>query len=129
MAVNDPTQRELLTIDTGETPWTLRWSLWAGFIAFGLDLSVSYVLQYNRCTSGTQLALHVISLVCLLIALSGFASGYHLFSRLPHQSNEEGRTPYDRAHFEALLGICFSLAFSVCIIASALPRWLLKPCQ
>lgn len=120
---------EQLTIATGETPWSLRWSLWAGFLAFGLNLGISYVVQYNRCSPGTSVALHVISLVTLLIALSGFVSGYRLLTRLPHDSEEQGPGPHDRAHFEALLGIAFSLAFSLCIIANEIPRWFLRPCQ
>jgi hypothetical protein len=129
MAVTNATPREEIRIDAGQTPWSVRWSLWAGFVAFVFDLGASYVVQYNGCTPAGHLKLHFITLVCLLIALSGFVSGYRLFRRLPHDSKEEGPAPWDRAHFQALLGIALSVAFAVAILASGIPRLLLEPCQ
>jgi hypothetical protein len=35
----------------------------------------------------------------------------------------------DRTHFQVLFGMVFSLAFTIVIIAEAVPRWILHPCQ
>jgi hypothetical protein len=114
--------------NTVETPMALRWSLVAGFVAWGSDLSVSYVLQRRACDIGSNTLLHTVTLLCLAIALSG------VFASLPHyrrlrNSDEAGRQVNDRIYFQALLGIGFSLAFMVVILAGAIPRWLLNPCN
>ena len=115
-------------IETGHTPFALQWSLAAGFVGYGLDLGVSYVLQHHAC-GVAPFKMHVVSWVCFLIALSGFALGYMQHKRLPHQSDEEGPAPHDRAHFQSLMGLTFSLAFAVAILAQAVPRWILSPCD
>ena len=116
------------SIEVGHTPISLRWSLAAGFIGFGLDLGVSYVLQHHAC-SANPAEMHAVTFICLAIALSGFFIGWVQHRRLPHQSNEEGPNPHDRAHFQALLGMSLSLAFAVAILAEAVPRWILSVCD
>jgi hypothetical protein len=117
------------SIQSGVTPTRLRWSLAAGFTAFGLDLGASYVLRQHVCTSSQKLELHLVTFVCLAMALLGFALGWIDFHNLPHDAEEEGGEPYDRAHFEALLGMGFSLGFALGIIAMAVPRWILTVCE
>jgi hypothetical protein len=116
-------------IPNGRTPNGLRWSLAAGFTAFGLDLGLSYVLRQHVCTSSQIVELHLVTVVCVTIALSGFLVGWLGFSNLPHDSEEEGGEPHDRAHFEALLGMGLSLAFTLAIIAVGVPRLLLNVCE
>jgi hypothetical protein len=125
----EPTNGESRAIPYGKTPSRLRWSLAAGFTAFGLDLGVSYGLRQHACTASQRFELHLVTFCCILLALSGFASGWVDFHNLPHDSEEEGGEPHDRAHFEALLGMGFSLAFTLVIIALAVPRWLLTVCE
>jgi hypothetical protein len=116
-------------VEAGKTPWELRWSLIAGFVSWGADLGFSYGVEKYSCLAGHHYVLHVISLVCFLIALSGFAAGISKFKHLPHGSAEEGGSRFDRAHFQALLGMTFSLSFAVVIMAGAVPRWILSPCE
>ena len=116
-------------IQSGETPARLRWSLAAGFTAFALDLGVSYVLRQHVCTSSQKFELHLVTFICLAMALCGFTLGWIGFHNLPHDAEEEGGEPHDRAHFEALLGMGFSLAFALVIIALAVPRWILTVCD
>jgi hypothetical protein len=118
-----------VAIRTGHTPSALRWSLIAGFVAFGLDIAVSYPLRGHACSADAMYQLHIVSIICFLIALSGSFTGWSLMRRLPHDKKEEGPHPYDRAHFQALLGVGFSLAFALAIVANAVPRWILNPCH
>ena len=115
-------------IRTGKTSTGIWWSLVAGFLAWALDLGVSYVLQHYSCSTHHKSVLHLISIVCLLIAISGCAAGFAEFRRFPPGTSEEGGSHFDRAHFQALIGITFSLSFSVVIIAGAVPRWILSAC-
>jgi len=71
----------------------------------------------------------VISVICLGIAVSGFATGLVEFKRFPGTTSEEGGSPLDRAHFQALLGMAFSVCFAVVIVAGSVPRWILSPCD
>ena len=116
-------------IREGATPRLVWWSLVAGFAAWGIDLALSYILEQHTCSTGHHYVLHLISIVCVLIALSGFVLGYQDFKKFPPETNDHGGRRYDRAHFQALLGMAFSLAFTVVIIAGAIPRWILSPCD
>jgi hypothetical protein len=116
-------------IQAGRTPVGLWWSLAAGFVAWGVDLGLSYMLEQHSCSTGHHYVLHLISIVCLVIALSGFATGLVEFKRFPGSTSEEGGSPFDRAHFQALLGMAFSLSFALVVIAGSVPRWILSPCE
>jgi hypothetical protein len=115
-------------IETGHTPFSLRWSLAAGFVAYGLDIGISYVIQHQACAE-SPVEMHVVTWICFAIAVSGSVVGYIQHRRLPHHSDEEGPAPHDRAHFQSLLGLAFSLAFAVAILAEAVPRWILSACD
>ena len=116
-------------IKAGRTPLGLWWSLIAGFAAWAFDLGFSYMLERRSCSTGHHYLLHVISGVCLVIALTGFGTGFVEFRRFPGTTSEEGGSPFDRAHFQALLGMAFSLSFALVVIAGSLPRWILSPCE
>ena len=116
-------------IDAGKTSWGIWWGLIAGFLAWGLDLGLSYVLEQHSCSTGHHYVLHAISFCCFLVALSGAFTGLAEFRRFPGDTKEEGGSRFDRAHFQALLGILFSLSFAVVVIAGAVPRWILSPCD
>jgi hypothetical protein len=116
-------------IEAGKTPLELWWSLIAGFLAWGVDLGSSYVLEQHSCSTGHHYVLHAISFICLLLALSGFATGLAGLRRLPKETSEEAGGRYDRAYFQSLLGMMFSLSFVVVVIAGSVPRWILSPCD
>jgi hypothetical protein len=116
-------------IKAGRTPVGLWWSLAAGFVAWAADLGLSYMFEHRSCSTGHRYLLHVINTLCLLIALSGFGTGMFEFKRFPGTTSEEGGTPFDRAHFQGLLGMAFSLSFAVVIVAGSVPSWILSPCE
>jgi hypothetical protein len=117
------------SVRAGRTPWGLWWSLAAGFVSWGTDLGLSYMLEQHSCSTGHHYVLHLISIVCFVMALSGFAMGVVEFKKFPATTSEEGGSPLDRAHFQALLGMAFSLSFALVIIAGSVPRWILSPCE
>ncbi len=117
------------SIRAGRTPWGLWWSLAAGFVSWGTDLGLSYMLEQHTCSTAHYYVLHLIAMVCLVMALSGFATGLVEFKKFHGTTSEEGGSPFDRAHFQALLGMVFSLSFAVVIIAGFVPPWILSPCE
>jgi hypothetical protein len=116
-------------IRAGRTPIGLWWSLIAGFTAWGLDLGCSYVLEQHTCSTGHHYILQAISVAGFAVALSGFGTGWVEFRRFPGTTSEEGGSHFDRAHFQALLGMAFSLSFALVVIAGSIPRWILGPCE
>lgn len=116
-------------IESGKTPGSIRWSLLAGALAFGFDLGISYVLRLRACSVEAPSELRIVSIIAFLIAATGLAGGIVQFLKLPHDAEEKGGDPHDRAHFESLLGLALSISFMVGIIALAVPGWMLRPCQ
>ncbi len=117
------------TVRRGQAPALVWWTMFAGPLAWACDLGFSYVLEQHSCSTGHHYVLHVITVVCALLALTGFATGWIAYTAIPHEASDEGARPMDRTHFQVLFGIVLSLAFTVVIIAEAVPRWILHPCQ
>ena len=117
------------TVRKGEAPALIWWSMFSGPFAWACDLGFSYVLEQHTCSTGHHYVLHVITVVCALIALTGLAAGIAAYKRVPEEASDEGVRPMDRTHFQVLFGMVFSIAFTMVIIAEAVPRWILHPCQ
>jgi uncharacterized membrane protein YidH (DUF202 family) len=117
------------TVESGHTPAGLWWSLGAGPLAWAIDLGFSYVLTQHSCSTGHHYVLHLITAICFLIAASGAVVGYLQYQRLPREVTEEGPRSWDRAYFQVLFGIVFSVSFAIVVIAGAIPRFILSPCD
>lgn len=117
------------TVRKGEAPALVWWAMFGGPFAWGCDLGFSYVLEQHTCSTGHHYVLHVITVVCALIALSGFVAGWVAFAHVHRDADDKGVRPMDRTHFQVMFGVVFSLAFTMVIIAEAVPRWILHPCQ
>jgi hypothetical protein len=117
------------TVESGHTPAGLWWSLGAGPLAWAIDLGLSYVLTQHSCSTGHHYVLHLITAISFLIAASGAVAGYLQHKRLPREVTEEGPRSWDRAYFQVLFGIVLSIAFAVVVIAGAIPRFILSPCD
>ena len=117
------------TVREGEAPGLIWWAMFGGPVAWACDLGFSYVLQQHTCSTGHHYVLHLITVVCGVIALTGLLAGMAAYKRIPEDANDHGVRPMDRTHFQVLFGIVFSLAFTIVIIAEAVPRWILHPCQ
>jgi hypothetical protein len=99
-----------------------------GPLAFGADLLISYSLVQHACSTGHHYVLHLVSGVSFVIALFGTWLSLRQYQAV-RNANDEGGSPFDRAHFLALLGITSSLWFALVIIANAVPRYILSPCD
>ncbi len=117
------------TVRRGQAPGLMWWCMLAGPFAWACDLGFSYVLAQHACSTGHHYVLHLISVICFFVALTGIAAGYAEYSKLPRELSDKGPRPLDRAYFQLLFGAVFSIAFAVVIIAGAVPRWILSPCD
>jgi hypothetical protein len=99
-----------------------------GPIAWILDEGLSYSLEQHACSTGHFYILHVISVVCLLIALGGVAIAWRQLS-LVGSGSESGGSIRDRSWWMARFGIALGIGFAVVIVALAVPKFMLSPCS
>lgn len=106
----------------------LWWAILIGPAAWALDQGISYAIDQHACSTGHFYVLHVATICFGLLGLSGAAIGWRQLSR--HRGgNEEGGSTRDRSWFMALLGILLSIEFTIVILAMAVPKIILSPCD
>jgi hypothetical protein len=111
-------------------PTLAQWyGILIGPITFGFDLLLSYALVPHACSTGHHYVLHVITVAALAVIATGFVSSWMVHQRVPEGASAAGGDPVDRARFLAELGLLFSIFSAVLVIANALPRFILSPCD
>ena len=106
----------------------LWWGILIGPVAWVLDQGLSYSIDQHACSTGKFYELHLITAACLLLALSGFLVGLRQLRKVP-AGQDDGGTPRDRSWFMAWLGILLSLEFALVVVAMAVPKVILSPCD
>jgi hypothetical protein len=119
---------ETQTFRTGPSAFALWWGLFAGPIAWGLDETLSYAIVQHACSTGHHWLLHFYTLLAIVIAGSGFAVANWAYRRLPEADLEGGGTA-NRSRWMAIFGMSASIALTLVIIAGAIPKLLMNPCD
>jgi fumarate reductase subunit D len=117
-------------------PPTAVGRLWVGLLApptaWVLQLLVSYPLAQLSCQAGKGhqhlLTMQVIALGALLVIGYGAVTAWHAL-RSAHDASSDGGRSIDRARFMAGLGVLTAMLFTVLVIATAIPTWILHACQ
>jgi choline-glycine betaine transporter len=108
------------------------WLLWAGVLlgptAWVLDEGLSYAFTQHSCSTGHFYVLHVITALCFVLAIAGAVIARVQLAKLGPGS-EKGGGSHDLSWWMAVLGICLGIGFSLVIIALAVPKLLLSPCD
>jgi hypothetical protein len=106
--------------------------LWYGILigplAWMADQQISYSLVAHSCSTGHHDLLIGISTVSFLFALSGALTAAMNLARTREAKTDGGSTA-DRSRFMASLGVAASLGWATLIIAMAIPRMMLTPCD
>ena len=109
-----------------------RFSLWYGILigplSWAFDQQISYSLVAHACSTKHFYLLHAITANSLLLALSGALVALMNLGRTRQATIEGGRVA-DRSRFMAIVGIAASLGWALVIVAMAVPRFLLSPCD
>lgn len=101
---------------------TLLWiSIWAGPVAFAVDMQSRFALVQWSCFNHREWVLHVITITAFVAAAAGAALAWVAFSRLDRN--------LQRARFMAMSGFILSVSFAVSIVANAIPHLFLSPCN
>jgi hypothetical protein len=108
-------------------------ALWTGLLlaplAFLLNLEVAYALVPVACSTGNQLLVHMVHLVCLLLAAAGGLSAWRVWiSSGKTWPGAEGGA-LGRSRLMAGLGLLNSALFVLVIVAQWIPSFLMNPCQ
>jgi putative membrane protein len=104
-------------------------SLWfgvlAGPLAWAIQLSALYALAVASCGGAGTAPLHVVSLLCLIVALLGFHTARR---QLRSMRGEEENPTIGARRMLALLGILLESLFVLVMIATWAAVFLLSPC-
>ncbi len=110
----------------------LAW-LWfavlSGPVTWAVDLVTSYALVKWACGSHGTWLLHLVSVAALAILGGGAAAAWWCHVRLRDEATLEGGRSTDRSRFMALLGLVMNGLFLLVLVANAIPRFVLSPCQ
>jgi hypothetical protein len=114
---------------SGAGALALWWGVLAGPIGFALDEVLSYATVQHSCSTGSHWWLHFYTLLGIVLALSGFAAARWCYRRLPENATDTGVMVESRSRWMAIYGSAASIAFVLVIIALAIPKWAMSPCD
>lgn len=92
-------------------------------------LSVSYALVPEACTSGTKAMLHVATLVALLLAAVPTVFAFHRAREAGRGSLDRGEPHETRRRTMAIGSVVYGVAFTLLIVATAIPTFILRSCD
>jgi hypothetical protein len=108
-------------------------ALWCGVFAapagFALDEVLSYAIVQHSCSTGYHWLLHLYTALGIVLSLCGFFAARWSYQRLPESATLSGGMVESRSRFMAIYGMAASIAFIVVIIALAVPKWAMSPCD
>jgi hypothetical protein len=103
--------------------------LWAGIfagpLAWATDEVVGYTVTAHECSTGSSVFLHALTVSALITCGIGLLCAGSTWA--PSLDPENDRA--ERIRSMSLSGIALSLAFAVVILATAIPKWMLSPCD
>ena len=108
-------------------------ALWAGLLipplAFLANLELSYALVPTACKAGNQSMIHLVHLVCLLLALGAGLIAWRSWNTYGSEWSGAEGGPLARSRFMAGSGLAGSALFALVILAQWLPGFALSACQ
>lgn len=117
------------TFDSPRGISALWLSIFAGPVAWAIDLLLSYSLVPWTCGGGPPVVLQLISVFALAIIGAGAFAGWQSLAQVPKGAPSDGSQPDQRAYFMASLGLVMCALFAVIVVAGAVPRWILDACH
>lgn len=106
----------------------LWWGILVGPAAWSLDQGISYAVDQHACSTGHFYLLHLISAVGFFLAMTGALVASRQLA-LVRDGHDDGGSPRDRSWFMAWLGILMSSVFALTIVALAVTKIVLSPCD
>jgi hypothetical protein len=96
---------------------------------WALEFIISYAITQHACATGKYWELYLLSLVSCLLATGATFIAFRNLGLTSEKQSSDGGTPLDRTRFMAITGLMISAFFVVVIVAEAVPRFILSPCE
>lgn len=106
--------------------WT---AFFAGPFAWALNQGAGYAAMKPVCAAAAPYVLWLIATVSFAIVAAGAWTGWRWLLALRTQATGAGGNVPDRSYFLAILTIALNGLIGVLIVASAIPQFLLSPCE
>lgn len=116
------------TVPKKELDRVLWFGVLAGPFAWALQQQVNYMITASACEAGERWWLHAVSFAALLLAAAGGFVSWRMFQRFGEGPIDQGEIRNTRARFMAVWGIAFSAFFTLVIVATEIPVWILGAC-
>jgi len=102
--------------------------VFAGPVAWGLNLEVNYSLVKWACESRQVMVLTLVSVVAFIAVAAGFTLAWRCWTRLRVDADPRGARVIDRSYFLALAGLGLNALFAVLIVTSVALHGVVGPC-
>jgi len=103
--------------------------LWTGILAgplgWAMDEVVGYSATAHECSTGSIKLLHGLTVAALAICLVGLISA----NSVRGYTRDSSTARDERTRTMAISGMVLSVAFALLVVATAIPRWILSPCN
>ena len=103
--------------------------VFAGPLAWGLNLEVNYSLVKWACASGRVPLLTLVSIVALIVVMAGFALSWRCWRELDDRARLHGGRVVDRSYFLAVSGLGLNALFALLIATSMSLHGIVSPCE
>ena len=108
-------------------------ALWAGVLAGPLaaltQLQVNYALVLWACGAGREWALHVVSLLTLLVTVAAGLLSWRNWRRAGASWEDGGAGIVPRSRFMAVVGLLISVLTALVVVAQWIAIFVYDPCE
>jgi hypothetical protein len=98
-------------------------------LAWVADHGLSYSMTQHACSTGKFFELKLVSLVMFAIAVLAVLFAWRNRVHGSGAASSDAAGALGRTNFMGLLGLMISLLFTTVILANAVPRFILGPCE
>lgn len=129
MSLNRPVPAHGVEASRPTTNGLLLYGILGGPLSFAVDLTWSYTQVPHDCSTGHHYMLHVVTAICALFCVAALIIAWRSVSQTKAAAGKDHESGRGRQRFMALLGVAASGFFLLVIIANAIPRFLMSPCE
>lgn len=98
-------------------------------VAWAAEEVVSYATTQHACSTGSEWLLYLYSFCALAVGAAALAAAWRSYAVTRPPAKNSGGAPEDRTRALGILGLMTAALFTLAILASAVPKVILSPCD